>query len=128
MGGTAAHDHGQLDSVVRASVMADEITRSAFTIGGGSWIVHHSEPRSRTPKWKGERLSAGLIDGGTISGLGNGFLFSARSSQPSSFGDLYLLQHFGGSFAKRRTGVEVRNVSDGASVCFAAKDVVMVVL
>lgn len=33
------------------------------------------------------------------------------------------LERFGGSFLKRRTGIEVGNVRDVPSVCFAVEDI-----
>lgn len=45
-----------------------------------------------------------------------------------SFRDFCLLERFGGSFPKHRTGIEVGNVGDVPSICFAVEDVAMVVL
>src|SRR6185437_1056620 len=65
------------------------------------------------------RSCAGLIDGRAISRFGNRLLFNARNCQPGSFRDFRLLERFGGSLSKRRTGIEVGNVGDVPAVCFA---------
>ena len=77
---------------------------------------------------EGMRLDAGLVDGRAISRFGNRLFLSARRCRPGSFRDFRLLERFGGSFSKRRTGIEVGNVSDVPAVWFAVEDIDMVVL
>jgi hypothetical protein len=63
------------------------------------------------------------INGRAISRFGDRFFLSARRCQPGSLRDFRLLERFGGSFAKCRTGIEVGNLGDVPSVCVAVEDV-----
>lgn len=66
--------------------------------------------------------------GGRYRGLGIG-VFSARAAASQvRFAISTCLKRFGGSLPKRRTDIEVGNVGDVPSVCFAVEDIDMVVL
>lgn len=76
-------------------------------------------------EWKG--LTCRRVNGGAVTGLGNGFPAGAAGLQPCSFCNLHFAQRLLGSAAKGGAGFQVGDVGDVAAVLLAVKQVDMVV-